>query len=334
MIAGPSSVGSSTNTPADLSATASDADQCKDVWVVEMQYRVAVAYQSAAWDKGSSELSTLFASMKDTECKRRVDLREYLVAFVQRQERLYHSLPEVYTPVLRDLVGRDMDRNSIEEKVQETIRKRAETLQREEAKSKPAKKRGSGLTGTVSKEADEKKNFTLESPLMSELLCKAKVIEKRTGGMMSGWKVTMAVVTADAYLHLFDLPPSSRVQNGSAPEVAFQAMIPIVHVPNAETIKSGKINFVKGWCDWLVPSESLCLANCSITTGLNDPNGSAFEIVERMLSSGAKKMLGKKTTTRRLTLRTVTSKETEDWIAALKSQKYPKPPEATLLVET
>ena len=61
-------------------------------------------------------------------------------------------------------------------------------------------------------------------------MIKAKVIEKRSG-IMGAWRVTLAVVTADNFLQLFELPANSKMQQGSAPEVAFQNLIPPVLVP-------------------------------------------------------------------------------------------------------
>jgi len=246
--------------------------------------------------------------MKETECQRRIDLREYLLAFEQRQERLFLNLPDIYTAALKDLVGRDIDRNAIEEKVQFSIRKRAELLQREEAKTKPPPEKGAGLTEVdMSLASSDQK---LDSPLMSELLCKAKVVDRKLSGMMGGWKATLAVVTADSFLHLFDLP-SDKTHAGSAPEVAFRELAPRVQVPTAETMRSGKTHFVRGWCDHLVPVESLALHNCNVAS-----HGTTFEVAETVESRGAAKMLGK-TTTRKVTLKAVTEDETEDWMEAL-----------------
>lgn len=283
-------------------------ETCMDVWVVEMQYRVAVSYQLSVWEKASTELSTLFASMKETECQRRIDLREYLLAFEQRQERLFLNLPDIYTAALKDLVGREIDRNTIEEKVQFSIRKRAEILQREEAKTKPPPEKGAGLTEVDMSLAtsDEK----LDSPLMSELLCKAKVVDRKLGGITGGWKSTLAVVTVDSYLHLFDLPPG-KTHAGSAPEVAFRELAPTVKVPTAEKMRAGKTFFVRGWCDHLVPTDSLALHNCNVSS-----HGAIFEVAETVESRGASKMFGK-TSMRKITLRAVTEEETEDWMEAL-----------------
>lgn len=288
-------------------------EDCVDVWLVEMHYRVAVAYQSSAWEKASTELSKLFASMKETECQRRSDLREYLVAFCQRQERLFISLPEIHSPVLQDLVGRPMDIDTLELTVQASIRKKAQFLQKEDTK-KPGKTPPTSLDGVDSTDG----TFTLESPLMSDMMCKSKVLEVRGSGLMGVWKCMLAVITADSFLHLFDVP-SSRVSSGSAPEVAFQALVPKVQVPTKENIKLGKVSFLKGWCDHLAPTDSFILPNCTLLYSMKK-DSTAFQIEEILYSQGAAKMFGK-TTSRKITLRTVTKGQTDDFIAALKAQK-------------
>jgi len=288
-------------------------DDCLDVWVVEMHYRVAVAYQSSAWEKGSAELSKLFASMKETECSRRSDLREFLVAFCQRQERLFTSLPEIHSPVLQDLVGRPMDSDTVEVAVQAAIKKKAQQLQKEDSK-KPGRQTPPSLQGAES--TDD--SFSLDSPLMSELICKSKVVEVRTSGLMGNFKFVLAIVTADSFLHLFDVPPG-RLSSGSAPEVAFQALVPKAQIPTKETVKSGKTNFLKGWCDHLAPTDSFILTNCTLLYSTKK-DSTAFQIEETLHSQGAAKMFGK-TTSRKVTLRTVSKRETDDLVAALKAQK-------------
>jgi hypothetical protein len=273
-----------------------------------MQYRVAVAYQNTAWEKGNAELTQLFQTMKEEECRRRMHLREYLAAFVQRQQRLFMSLPSVHNEVLEDLVGREMTREEVEETVQEAIRERTKTIQRANDKTHKKSNAGPGLEGVNEDEGD----FTLESPLVSDLLCKAKVIERRNAGVMYGWKTSLAIVTADSYFHLFDLPPGS-VQAGSAPEDAFQYLIPIVDIPSTDNLAVGKSNFSKGWSASLTPTDSLILGNCKIQV----KNDSAFEITETMETKGAQKMFGK-TATRKMILRTLTKTETEDWLSVLK----------------
>jgi hypothetical protein len=275
-----------------------------------MQYRVAVAYQNVAWEKGSTELSKLFASMKKEECSRRMNLREYLVAFVQRQQRLFHGLPAVQNPVLEELAGRKMSMEETEEIVQSAIRDRAQKFQRMSDSRAPAGGAlGPGLSGVKVEDGD----FTLESPLTSDLLCQAKVLERKSTGAKQGWKTSLAIMTADSFLHIFDVP-SQIVQPGAAPEVAFHALIPNVIFPSADNIRSGLSNFSKGWSDMLTPSESVVLGNCTILL-LKD--GISFELHETIATTGASKMFGKRVM-RKILLKTSTKEETEDWIAILR----------------
>lgn len=166
-------------------------------------------------------------------------------------------------------------------------------------------------------------DFELSSPLVSDLMIKAKVVEKRTPGLMASWKVSLAVVTSDAHLQLFELPPGSKLHTGSAPEVAFQNLIPPVVVPSMEgVVKGGGAKFPssKYWFDHLVPSESFALSNCVVALNGDDKDGKAsnsFEVVETILTSGASKMFTK-TMNRKMQFRAITRDEAKDFVAALK----------------
>jgi hypothetical protein len=130
-------------------------------------------------------------------------------------------------------------------------------------------------------------------------------------------------VTADSFLHLFEVPSSAKLGSGSAPEVAFHALVPPVEVPNAETAKThvtGKV--VKDWFKMLSPSMSLALPNCTITFKDEDET-CVFEIAEKVPTSGASSMMmmSKKTTTRKVSLRTLSNEQSKEWIAAMKANK-------------
>jgi hypothetical protein len=272
----------------------------------QTKYRVAVAYQNVAWESGSSELSKLFQRMKDEECRRRTSLRELLVAFVQRQQRLFLSFPAIQNPLLEQLVERQIDPKAIEESVQAAIG--AGQITGDFSKNKHSN--GQGLAKASS---EEESDFTLESPLTSDLICKAQVVERQHLGVLKGWKASLAVITSDSYLHFFDLPPE-RVKQGLEPEVAFQSLVPIVIIPTWENFTMGKSNFSKGWGDLISPSESIVLGNCVI-----QPRGdSSFEIIETIATTGASKMFGK-TVSRKMILRTPSKMETDEWINLLKS---------------
>lgn len=308
-------------------------DDCRDVWAEEMRYRMAVAFLSSCWEKASAELSRLFTTMKETECSRRFRLRELLISSLQRKERLYLSLPSVLTPVLKDLVNRPMDTLSIEDDVQTSIRVRAQAIQREELTEKKRVEPGSGLLGVKTKDGQ----FELSSPLLSDLLCKAKVIEKKSSGMIAGWRTTLAIITADSFLHLFEIPNSFKVQSGTAPEVAFHALVPPVEVPSESAIKEGKYDkqlskaglgdgaaatgqlMIKIWNARLTPTISIVLANSTVAFQ-NRPGNSTFEITETYGAHGASKLFGK-LSTRKYHFRALTTEDAIEWTTILKSQK-------------
>lgn len=313
----------SLSTIESISNNSAVKEGCADVWVVELRYRMAVAFLSSVWDKCSSELSKLFLSMKDAECNRRNVIKDLLTKLVKRQESQWLELPSLAIPILKKLdEWPTEERKAVEEDVQNSIRDRALTIQRDEAVYKKktshteADATDSGLAGAYQ---DEDGNFELSSPLVSDLMCRAKVIEKRSPGMMSTWKLSLAIITLDSFLHLFELPPTCKLHAGSAPELAFQNLIPPVLVPSMEGLKEGiKIPTAKHWFDNLMPSESFALANCIVALSKDEEkNPNHFEIVETILTSGASKMFTK-TVNRKMQFRSVARADAQDFVDSLK----------------
>ena len=261
-----------------------------------MQYRVAVAYQNLAWEKGNDELTKLFAKVKEEEITRRMNLREFLVAFAQRQQRLFLSLPGIQNEVLEDLVGKEMSREELDKTIHKIIEERA-------AKYKKKNDMGSTL------ENDDFADFNLESPLASDLLSKAKVVLRIGSGLDR--TVCLAVMTADSYLHLFDID-SPKVQLSTSPEIAFTLLTPTLITPNVNNQMLGKTNFGKGWSDPLTPTESLILGKCKVRR-VDDVS---FELTESITQTGASKFMGK-STRRRFRLMSPTKEDTDDWIQIL-----------------
>lgn len=303
-----------------------------DVWLAEMRYRVAVAYVSALWDKAHSELSRLFTRLKETECQRRLRLADLLRSFVQKKERLFLGLTSILTPAIQDLANKHIDNAAIEDDVQTAIRIRAQNMKKAEIEAKKA-----GTTkirdhpGLVGVDIVSGK-FELTSPLTSELLCKAKVVERKVGGVMGGgWKPSLAVVTMDDFLHLFDIASSTsnhKIGCGSAPEVAFHTLMPPITIPTQDNIgkisASGeKSSSQKGWSD-ISPSMSIILPNSTISFSdsgnSSKPNNCFLEITETYINHGASLVFGK-TSTRKVQIRTSTRDEILDWISFIKAEK-------------
>lgn len=286
---------------------------CSDTWIREMHYRMAVAYLSSCWEKCSAELSRLFTSLKVTEVSRRHRLRELLLTFLEKEESLWVGLPATITPVLKAVVERPTDRRAIEDNVQNCIKMRAQAIQREEQSTRRQEAVGPGLSSDLAKEG----NFELSSPLLSDLMVAAKVVEKKESGMMRSWKTVLAIVTADSFLHLFDVPSKSDLQTGSAVEVAFHALVPPVEIPTVNNVKTGFAP--KAWNQYLTPSDSMVLPNSRIVFD-DDGKNTAFEMHETVFNKGAKTMFGK-TTSKRVFFRTRTHEETAEWIGSLIANK-------------
>ena len=272
-----------------------------------MQYRVAVAYQNRAWEMGSVELARLFQSVKHEECRRRMNLRELLVAFVQRQQRLFLSLPPIHNPILEELAELQTNREDIEKEVETAIRDRSLGLRRGTPTGGGSLSMGQGIGQSSEEEGD----FTLESPLNSDLLRRAKVVEIRTAG--TPWKTCLGTITGDSYLHFFDLP-ADRIKLGAKPEAAFYALAPTVIIPSWESLSEGKSNFSKGWSDTITPCESMILAKSMILP----KDDTIFDIAETVATTGASKMFAK-TVTRKLSIKTHSKEEKDEWIMVLKT---------------
>ena len=268
-----------------------------------MQYRIAVAYQNSAWEKGSLVLTNLFTKVKQEECVRRTTLREFLVAFVQRQQRLFLSIPSIQSSVLESLVEKEMTKEEMESIINAAIEELALKYKKESGGKAVASK--SAAHGTDNKGLYDH----LESPLSSDLICKAKIVERKGSGVVSAWKKTLAVMTADSYLHLYDL---ENVHPGTSPEEAFKTVMPSIFEPCSIDVEQGKSNFSRGWSDSLTPSDSLVLGNCTI----QPMDNTSFELAETVASTGASKMFGK-SVTKKVLFRTFTDGQAEDWIAVL-----------------
>ena len=247
-------------------------------------------------------LDNLFQQVKQDEIQRRMNLREFLVAFVQRQQRLFLSLQGLNNNILQGLVGMELTQADIEREMQAAIK-------------------GRTTAGSLLSEMREKAMPSLDSPLASDLMTKAKVVERKvlsTGVPNIGssdWKVSLAIITADSYLHFFDLD-DSRVGSSSPPEAAFQVLMPNVNVPTYDNLQLGRLNFSKGWSDTLTPTDSVVLARCLVQM----VDETSFMIIEKGGgATTASKMFGK-LVDKKIHLRALEKSDKDDFIAVLTTQ--------------
>jgi hypothetical protein len=292
-----------------------DPNAITDVWLVEMHYRMAVAYLTTVWDKSSKELATLFAGVKEMECNRRFRQHELLILFQKKTETLFNGLPPIISSVLKDLEGIPTENEVVEKAITEQIKDSAHEFQKaDELHPSPDPMNGPGLAGIP----EIRKDFELQSPLMSDLLAKVDVIWRKSDKVMAVWKPCLAVMTTDGYLHLFEFPTVSNVSTGTAAEVAFQALVPPVTVPTEESIVEGVTPSAVSWFQHLIPGSSLDLKNCNISFDQQKGN-STFDITETMAPSGLSK-LNKNASGRRrkFSLRLYSGQHMVEWLLALR----------------
>ena len=255
--------------------------------------------------------------MKETECSRRFRLRELLLSFLQKQERMWMSLPSIMEPVIKDLTERSMNRETTTEDVQSTIRALAQSIQRKEESEMKKLMTGPGLSTDLIPDG----NFELASPLTSEELYLVKVLETKSPGLMRSWRPVLAVITNDSFLHLFDFPSSVRVEAGSDVEVAFHGLVPSVVMPSdkdADSLKSVS-EAPKVWGSHLKPAISIVLPNTKIHFD-DDGVNTAFQLTETVFNQGAGKLFGKLSDKKTL-FRASSSEDAKEWINALQSSK-------------
>ncbi|CAM9624802.1 unnamed protein product, partial [Sphacelaria rigidula] len=99
-----------------------------DVWLADMNYRVAVTQQGRVWKGASDKLGDLFSNMKDIEVERRQAIQDGLAVLVQLQDALLRDLPVLKDPVLQSLDRINVDRQLIDQEVKHEMRKGAARL--------------------------------------------------------------------------------------------------------------------------------------------------------------------------------------------------------------
>lgn len=218
------------------------------------------------------------------------------------------------TNVTKDMVSAPTDTDNIEKDVQNVIRAKAQAYQKKDLASTTIDPLNApGLAGVP----DLRSGYELQSPLMSDLLGKTQVIWRKNEKLMSVWKPSLAIATSDCYLHLFDVPHYANVQTTTAPEVAFQALVPPVRVPNEDDLKTGSYPFGTNWFDNLVPTDSIDL-RCSKITFSEKQGNSTFELTE-VLPPNKLSSVSNFTRKKKLALRMYSSQHMVEWLLTLKN---------------
>lgn len=290
----------------------------RDGWLVEMQYRVAVATENGVWECCKHELAELYESINNLDFQRRNKMQQVLLAFLPRQRRLFLGLPGILEPVLDGYVSYRTDHETLEANVEDAIQKQSQCYLRYEHEH-----RSSIMNRSRSYKPDlVQETETIDSlfgyPFESSMVRLAKVVERNTGAVWSGtWKVTLAVVTASRFLHLFEMPESPEMETGISPMEALGALIPPVSDLAPANIndsserrqaKNRSAELFKG----LSPVVSINLANSVLKESPKYPEH--LDIIETMPGNFTSNR-------RRHTMRLASDQDRAEWLTVLHDTK-------------
>jgi hypothetical protein len=238
----------------------------KDVWVRESLYRAAVQHQSKVWQTCLGLLSKMNDAMKEIEMERSVKLHAMLLDFLPRERRMFMGLPAVPAPVLEKLMALREGQSTTEEQIDEALHKRSRIVLRihnEKNQRSSIMNRSRcvapDLSGTVDKPPLDE--------ILSDMMRFWRVIERKVTAKV--WKASLAVVTADYYLHLFDVSSHHDIAVGSSPEEAYSKLLPPHEFPTTQEARTDKL--LKD----LIPTESINLLNCGVIS-----KGDQVEVTE------------------------------------------------------
>mmetsp|Transcript_12796 Transcript_12796/g.19373 ORF Transcript_12796/g.19373 Transcript_12796/m.19373 type:complete len:580 (+) Transcript_12796:66-1805(+) len=296
----------------------SNAARC--IWLVETRYRVAVAFFSICWAKCSNEFSKLFKHVKEVETMRRRRRHELMVRYFHIQEMHWLSLSATSKVTMKYLAENPVtDIESVGKHVTELIRQEAKKIQNQSVKTTDSE------TETEISSPDEGSSkdseIELASPLLSELLNNAKVLEKRNQGFLTTFGKTLAFATADNYLHFFDVGSDIVNKPQSTISDVFNTLLPAVDTPTFESIDVGNSNgghcSSRSWHGLVEPTASLFLPNCTLVISHDTTTKSTVaEITETVENAGAVKLFSKHRK-RLFYLRAENSDQLTKWISVL-----------------
>ena len=238
----------------------------EDLWLVEMQYKMCVTLQRSTWEKRGPEIARFAAACKEMEVTRRVKLNDCMVKFLERVHALFQGIAKEDVSVSTSSAsnnqpGKFTKKQLVTMPEQVTVEVESSLKGKFDSKPLPGYKDGFPMTG-------------LEN---DGLLQASKVLEwKNSNAAMNQadrWRIVLAIITVDSYLHVFDLSPfcshsleddedeDLNIQLGCDPNDAIQSIFPhyILEEMNLEKVTVRRNSVIRGK---MVPEFTLQLGKC------------------------------------------------------------------------
>lgn len=316
-----------------------------DVWLADMNYRVAVTQQARIWSGVSHKLGDLFGKLKDIEVERRQAIQGGLMTLLQLQGALLRDLPVLREPAMQSLGRINLDRQLLDQEVRKEMREGATRLmatRQEDGGGGGGGRGGSGGgSGTAANGAageappgsvealTASRNLppdflrSLESPLDSSLIARSTMLERREKMLVSSrWPLVLAILTHDSYLLLFDVPkggPAHKKKLNARTAEAFAELVPKPEV-DAMAVELGKHKDGKGVDSGglpVPPSVSIDLSACQVAFKPDGKSDATFEITEVKPARGVKGVFKDYEETK-FTLRGRSQEAMVDWVCEIK----------------
>lgn len=233
----------------------------KDVWVRESLYRAAAMHQAKVWHTCMGLLAKMSDAVKEIELERSVKLHAMLLDFLPRERRLFIALPAVPKPTLEKLMTYRENEHKMEEHIDEALHKRSRIVLRIDNDQRSSfMNRSRCKAPDLSRQVDKPMEGEAFETEMNRY---AAVIERRVAAKV--WKTTLAIVTADYYLHLFDIADELDISPGMSPEEAYQMLLPDHAFPESGHPNQGPRTdkILKHF----TPTETINLMKCSVAAG-------------------------------------------------------------------
>lgn len=207
----------------------------KDVWVRESLYRAAAQHQAKVWHTCMGLLAKMSDAVKEIELERSVKLHAMLLDFLPRERRLFIGLPAVPKPVMEKLMSYRENEHKMEENIDEALHKRSRIVLRIDNDQRSSfMNRSRCKAPDLSGKMDKLPEGEAFETAMNRY---AGVVERRVAGKV--YKTALATVTADYYMHLFDIDDESNITLGMSPEEAYEKLLPKHEFPTSESSDLG-----------------------------------------------------------------------------------------------
>lgn len=252
-----------------------------DWWMWETLYRAAVKHQETSWNANYERLQGLEESLRYFQEKHQTKLEKAVLAVMPEQRELFLQGAKAFemalqkTSVSNTEEGAKVDRESIANDFEAGVQQRSSSLlkrktfhksailNRSRSRYNAAIEQADSLSSPSNGDTQAKQLPAFASPVLSKLVMEAKVVERWD---KSGWMTTIAVFTADKYLHLFDC---EDLDTKTLPQTAFASMFPTTaSVRVGVHHRGGGRRMAKEATDHKVPHPSLVfnLLTCTLKT--------------------------------------------------------------------